>query len=192
LYGGSAAIPYGNLISPASGTTGVSSAPQILVFYAPADYSVVLQAANVSSYVKTTTTALPSPYQSDAPGLGQGTDGYFAVTVPALSASTTYTVGTLSDINTPCESEELVKFGSFTTRRAATGVKKRPERTQSEPLADGRPLQLMAAEHFCDGWRPFTCTALDISGDYRLVRRHLVGMVVECAYEVEERLLDLA
>jgi transcriptional regulator of acetoin/glycerol metabolism len=72
-------------------------------------------------------------------------------------------------------------------------------------LADGRPLQLMAAEHFCDGWRPFTCTAapirapqsaefvgaLDVTGDYRLVRRHLIGTVLECVLEIEERLHEL-
>jgi two-component system sensor histidine kinase KdpD len=72
-------------------------------------------------------------------------------------------------------------------------------------LADGRPLQLMGAEHFCNGWGAFTCTAapirapgsgevlgvLDITGDYRLVRRHLVGTVLACALEIEERLVDL-
>jgi transcriptional regulator with XRE-family HTH domain len=69
-------------------------------------------------------------------------------------------------------------------------------------LADRRPLQLMGAEHFCDGWRGFTCTAapirdpdsgevigvLDITGHYRLVRRHLIGVMLESALEIEERL----
>jgi transcriptional regulator of acetoin/glycerol metabolism len=68
-------------------------------------------------------------------------------------------------------------------------------------LADRRPLQLMGAEHFCDGWRGFTCTAapirdpdsgdvlgvLDITGHYRLVRRHLIGVMLESALEIEEQ-----
>ncbi len=50
-------------------------------------------------------------------------------------------------------------------------------------LADGHIVQLMAAEHYCDGWQDLTCTAapirdpltgdiigiLDVTGDYRLV-----------------------
>lgn len=69
-------------------------------------------------------------------------------------------------------------------------------------LRDGRPLQLMSAEHYCDGWQDLTCTAapirdtetgetigvLDITGDYRLVRPQLVGAVVQYALEIEERL----
>jgi transcriptional regulator with XRE-family HTH domain len=72
-------------------------------------------------------------------------------------------------------------------------------------IADGRPLQLMGAEHFCDGWRNFTCTAapirhphggelvgvIDVTGDYQLVRPHLVGLMLECALEIEERLREL-
>jgi transcriptional regulator with XRE-family HTH domain len=69
-------------------------------------------------------------------------------------------------------------------------------------LADHRPLQLLAAEHFCDAPQPFTCTAapicapgtreivgvLDITGRYQLVRPHLVGVVMQAALEIEERL----
>jgi len=69
-------------------------------------------------------------------------------------------------------------------------------------LADRRPLQLLAAEHFCDAPQPFTCTAapicapttrkivgvLDITGSYELVRPHLVGIVMQSALEIEERL----
>jgi hypothetical protein len=72
-------------------------------------------------------------------------------------------------------------------------------------LADRRPLQLMAAEHFCGGWGGYTCTAapirdaetnepvgvLDFTGDYRLVRRHLLGTVLESALAIEERLSEL-
>jgi hypothetical protein len=69
-------------------------------------------------------------------------------------------------------------------------------------LADDRPLQLMAAEHYCDGWQDLTCTAapihdsqtgavvgiLDITGDYHLVRPQLLGTIVQYALEIEERL----
>ncbi len=69
-------------------------------------------------------------------------------------------------------------------------------------LADGRPLQLMAAEHFCDGWQHLTCTAapirdpdtqailgvLDITGGYRLVRSHLLALIMRCALDIEEGL----
>jgi hypothetical protein len=69
-------------------------------------------------------------------------------------------------------------------------------------LTDDRPLQLMAAEHYCDGWQDLTCTAapihdpetgdvigvLDITGDYHLVRPQLLGTIVQYALEIEERL----
>jgi signal transduction histidine kinase len=69
-------------------------------------------------------------------------------------------------------------------------------------LADRRPVQLMGAEHFCDGWTDLTCTAapirhpgnseiigvLDITGDYRLIRSHLTGLLAVSALEIEERL----
>jgi transcriptional regulator with XRE-family HTH domain len=69
-------------------------------------------------------------------------------------------------------------------------------------LTDDRPLQLMAAEHYCEGWQDLTCTAapihdsetgevigvLDITGDYRLVRPQLLGTIVQYALEIEERL----
>lgn len=69
-------------------------------------------------------------------------------------------------------------------------------------IADRRPLQLLGAEHFCDGPQPFTCTAapiraladgeiagvLDISGPYALVRPHLLGVIMQAALEIEERL----
>jgi hypothetical protein len=72
-------------------------------------------------------------------------------------------------------------------------------------LTDDRPLQLMAAEHYCDGWQDLTCTAapihdpetgdvigvLDITGDYRLVRPQLLGTMVQYALEIEERLAIL-
>jgi transcriptional regulator with XRE-family HTH domain len=69
-------------------------------------------------------------------------------------------------------------------------------------IADGRPLQLMAGEHFCDGWTDLTCTAapirepksfeiigvLDITGSYKLIRSHLIALIMQCALEIEEEL----
>jgi transcriptional regulator with XRE-family HTH domain len=69
-------------------------------------------------------------------------------------------------------------------------------------LADGRPLQLMAGEHFCDGWQHLTCTAapihdpetlailgaIDITGAYRLIRADLLALIMQYALEIEERL----
>jgi transcriptional regulator with XRE-family HTH domain len=69
-------------------------------------------------------------------------------------------------------------------------------------IVDNRALQMFAAEHFCEGAVSFTCTAapiydpetraitgvLDISGSYRLARPHLIGVVMQFALEIEERL----
>src|SRR5229473_1296322 len=60
-------------------------------------------------------------------------------------------------------------------------------------LADGHGVQLMAAEHYCDGWQDLTCTAapirhpftgevmgiLDVTGDYRLIRTFLTSTLAE-------------
>jgi transcriptional regulator with XRE-family HTH domain len=69
-------------------------------------------------------------------------------------------------------------------------------------IADGRPFQLLAAEHFCDAPQALTCTAapvwtprtrlmagvLDITGPYDLVRAHLLGVIMQAALDIEERL----
>jgi transcriptional regulator with XRE-family HTH domain len=69
-------------------------------------------------------------------------------------------------------------------------------------IADRRPLQLLGAEHFCEVGVPLTCTAapiwnpatreiagvLDVTGSYKLVRKHMVGFVMQAALEIEERL----
>jgi transcriptional regulator with XRE-family HTH domain len=73
-------------------------------------------------------------------------------------------------------------------------------------LRDERPLQLMSAEHYCEGWQDLTCTAapirdphtgevigvLDITGNYRLVHPTLVGTMVQYALAVEECLAILS
>lgn len=72
-------------------------------------------------------------------------------------------------------------------------------------LEDRHAVQLMGAEHFCDGWTDLTCTAapirnpiggdvigvLDITGNYRLIRPHLPSLLAVTALEIEERLRSL-
>jgi len=69
-------------------------------------------------------------------------------------------------------------------------------------LADGHVVQLMAAEHYCDGWVDLTCTAapvrhpltgeiigvLDVTGDYRLIRPFLTNSLATAALETEQQL----
>ncbi|GAC1442410.1 MAG: ATP-binding protein [Vulcanimicrobiaceae bacterium] len=72
-------------------------------------------------------------------------------------------------------------------------------------LSDGRAVQLLAAEHFCDGWTDLTCTAvpirdpfsgtiigaIDLTGNYRLIRAHLTNLLAIGVLEIEERLRRL-
>src|SRR3989449_9517405 len=72
-------------------------------------------------------------------------------------------------------------------------------------LADGHVVQLMAAEHYCDGWQDLTCTAspirhpftgeiigvLDVTGDYRLIRPFLTSSLAAAALEVQQELRAL-
>ncbi|GAC1585916.1 MAG: ATP-binding protein [Candidatus Velthaea sp.] len=72
-------------------------------------------------------------------------------------------------------------------------------------LSDRRSVQLLAAEHFCDGWTDLTCTAvpirdplsgevigvLDITGNYRLIRVHLTNLLAVSVLEIEDRLRRL-
>src|SRR6266849_723719 len=67
-------------------------------------------------------------------------------------------------------------------------------------LADGHIVQLMAAEHYCDGWQDLTCTAtpirhpltneivgvLDVTGDYRLIRPFLTSFLAKVALEIQQ------
>ncbi|HLG63948.1 MAG TPA: GAF domain-containing protein [Ktedonosporobacter sp.] len=72
-------------------------------------------------------------------------------------------------------------------------------------LADEHIVQLMAAEHYCDGWQDLTCTAapirhpltnaiigiLDVTGDYRLIRPFLTSFLAAAALEIKQRLYTL-
>jgi len=69
-------------------------------------------------------------------------------------------------------------------------------------LADGHIVQLMAAEHYCDGWQDLTCTAtpirhpltneivgvLDVTGNYRLIRPFLTSFLAKAALEIQQYL----
>ena len=69
-------------------------------------------------------------------------------------------------------------------------------------LADGHLVQLMGAEHFCDGWQDLTCTAtpirhpftgemigvLDVTGDYRLIRSFLTNSLAAAALEIQQEM----
>lgn len=69
-------------------------------------------------------------------------------------------------------------------------------------LADGHIVQLMAAEHYCDGWQDLTCTAvpirhpltneiagiLDVTGNYRLIRPFLTGFLAKLSLDIKQRL----
>ncbi|GAC1392322.1 MAG: ATP-binding protein [Ktedonobacteraceae bacterium] len=69
-------------------------------------------------------------------------------------------------------------------------------------LADGHVVQLLGAEHYCDGWQDLTCTAapihhpytheiigiLDLTGNYRLIRPFLTSFLATAALEIEQQL----
>ncbi len=69
-------------------------------------------------------------------------------------------------------------------------------------VTDGRPLQIMASEHFAQGGTPLVCTGAPIRdpqdgavggvivvmGHYKLVRPALLPSVIGCALEIEEEL----
>lgn len=90
---------------------------------------------------------------------------------------------------------DFVAGGDWSERAAGTNA-------IGTALTDGRPLQLLAAEHFCEGWQHLTCTAapirdpgrgeivgvLDITGGYKLIREPLLALIMRCALEIEEAL----
>lgn len=72
-------------------------------------------------------------------------------------------------------------------------------------LTDGHVVQLMAAEHYCDGWQDLTCTAapirhpstdeiigiLDVTGNYRLIRPFLTNSLATAALEIQQQMQTL-
>src|SRR2546423_8238065 len=72
-------------------------------------------------------------------------------------------------------------------------------------LPDGHRVQLMPAEHYCDGWQDLTCTAapirhpftgevmggLDVTGDYRLIRSFLTSTLAEAALDASQQVQTL-
>ncbi len=69
-------------------------------------------------------------------------------------------------------------------------------------LADKHVVQLLGAEHYCDGWQDLTCTAapirhpftdeivgiLDVTGNYRLIRPFLTSFLATAALEIAQQL----
>ena len=69
-------------------------------------------------------------------------------------------------------------------------------------LADKHVVQLLGAEHYCDGWQDLTCTAapirhpitneivgiLDVTGNYRLIRPFLTSFLATAALEIEQQM----
>jgi two-component system sensor histidine kinase KdpD len=137
------------------------------------------------------------------------------------SSIVTHLANTLSDIGYAIVLTD--GEGTILELRAERDLRRKLERVAFEPgaewseasagtnaigtaLTDDRPLQLMAAEHYCEGWQDLTCTAapihdsqtgeiigvLDITGDYHLVRPQLLGTIVQYALEIEERLASPA
>ncbi|HEX5690454.1 MAG TPA: GAF domain-containing protein, partial [Roseiflexaceae bacterium] len=72
-------------------------------------------------------------------------------------------------------------------------------------LATNHVVQLMGAEHYCDGWQDLTCTAapirhpftgkvlgsLDLTGNYRLIRPFLSAFLATAAMEISQNVAAL-
>lgn len=71
-------------------------------------------------------------------------------------------------------------------------------------LADRRPVQLLASEHFCEGPTRYSCTAapiflpgrelagaINVTAAYKLARPQLLGAMMHSALEIEERYASL-
>src|SRR6266498_5349992 len=72
-------------------------------------------------------------------------------------------------------------------------------------IADGHVVQLLGAEHYCEGWHDLTCTAapirhplsgevvgtLDATGNYRLIRPFLSSFIAAAALQVQQEIHEL-
>ncbi len=119
--------PFVQLLSPQPGATGVSSGVQTLVLESSPNGSsgsgrvpITLSAGSAAA-IQTTPTAVPSPLPSGAaspsPGLNPSPSPViFAVSVPSLSAGTTYTVLARENIGGCLTGTTSADIGSFTTQ----------------------------------------------------------------------------
>jgi transcriptional regulator with XRE-family HTH domain len=107
------------------------------------------------------------------------------------------TVGSLSDLRKfshhGIEAGCALSESAFGTNAVGTAI------------ADQRPMQLLAAEHFCEGATWFTCSAapifipgqretagvIDLSACYKVARPEALGVIMHAALEIEERLASL-
>lgn len=72
-------------------------------------------------------------------------------------------------------------------------------------LIEGHLIQLLGAEHYCEGWQDLTCTAapirhplsdrivgtLDVTGNYRLIRPFLSNFITTAALQVQQEIHTL-
>lgn len=189
---------------------------------APAEETTILRPRILNSWKRSHELQV-EPGRSEAVRVVDGTAD-FAVTLPAQEqllhvssnilthladtlSDTGYAIvltdgtGTILDIRCEREMQRKLERIAFVPGAAWSEVSAGTNAIGTA-LTDNRPLQLMAAEHYCDGWQDLTCTAapihdsqtgavigvLDITGDYRLVRPQLLGTIVQYALEIEERL----
>jgi transcriptional regulator with XRE-family HTH domain len=128
---------------------------------------------------------------------GQFDDRGYVIFVSDPDGNLLKTVGSLSDlrkfsrhgIEEGCDLSEA----GFGTNAIGTAI------------ADQRPMQLLAGEHFCEGATWFTCSAapifvpgqretagvIDLSACYQVARPEALGVVMHAALEIEERLASL-
>jgi len=147
--------------------------------------------------------ALTEPAQERLLRTASGIVSHLADTLSSIGYAVVLTDGTGTILDLHCEADLRRKFERIAFERGALWSEASAGTNAiGTALTDDRPLQLMAAEHYCDGWQDLTCTAapihdpetgeiagvLDITGDYRLVRPQLLGTIVQYALEIEERL----
>jgi len=72
-------------------------------------------------------------------------------------------------------------------------------------ITDGHVVQLLGAEHYCEGWQDLTCTAapirhplsgeilgtLDVTGNYHLIRPFLSSFIAAAALQVQQEIHEL-
>ena len=104
------------------------------------------------------------------------------------------TVGSCSDLRN-CSKHGIEEGCDLSERAFGTNA-------VGTAIADQRPMQLLASEHFCEGATWFTCSAapifmpgqretagvIDLSGCYKVARPDALGVIMHAALEIEERL----
>lgn len=108
-------VPSPQLRYPKPNATNVPTDIGVVIYDAPAQYGLLLQAGSttINGSARTVPSPLPTPI---APAIGPS----FAASIPALQAHTNYDVSILIPDNARCGSEVLpltpMQIGSFTTQ----------------------------------------------------------------------------